>query len=57
MIELAGVTEENNAQAEAKYADEIQDPINAARKGYIDDIIEPQFVRAHLISALQLVIR
>ncbi len=57
MIELAGVTEANNAQAEAKYADEIQDPINAARKGYIDDIIEPQFVRSHLIAALQLVTR
>ena len=57
MIELAGVTEANNAQAEAKYADEIQDPVNAARKGYIDDIIEPQFVRAHLISALQLITR
>ena len=57
MIELAGVTEENNAQAQAKYADEVQDPINAAKNGYIDDIIEPQFVRAHLISALQLVMR
>ncbi|MBR3864176.1 MAG: hypothetical protein IKJ19_03535 [Clostridia bacterium] len=57
MIELAGVTEENNAKAEAKYADEVQDPINAAKNGYIDDIIEPQFVRAHLISALQLVMR
>ena len=57
MIELAGVTEANNAKAEEKYADEVQDPVNAARKGYIDDIIEPQFVRAHLISALQLVTR
>jgi acetyl-CoA carboxylase carboxyltransferase component len=57
MIELAGVTEENNAQAEARYADEVQDPVNAARKGYIDDIIEPQFVRSHIISALQLVTR
>ena len=57
MIELAGVTEGNHAQAEAKYADEVQDPVNAARKGYIDDIIEPQFVRSYLISALQLVTR
>lgn len=57
MIELAGVTEGNKAKAEAKYADEVQDPINAARKGYIDDIIEPQFVRSYLISALQLVTR
>ncbi|MBQ7408811.1 MAG: hypothetical protein IJW13_06040 [Clostridia bacterium] len=57
MIELAGISEENKDKAEEKYADEIQDPVNAARKGYIDDIIEPQFVRAYLISALQLVTR
>ena len=57
MIELAGVTEGNHDQAEVKYADEVQDPVNAARKGYIDDIIEPQFVRSHLITALQLVTR
>lgn len=57
MIELAGVTEQNNDKAEEKYADEHQDPFNAARKGYIDDIIEPQFVRPYLISALQLLMR
>ena len=57
MIELAGVTEQNNDKAEEKYADEHQDPFNAARKGYIDNIIEPQFVRPYLISALQLLMR
>lgn len=57
MVELAGVTEQNNARAEEKYADENQDPFNCARKGYIDDIIEPQFVRPYLISALQLLVR
>ena len=57
MVELAGVTEQNNDRAEEKYADENQDPFNCARKGYIDDIIEPQFVRPYLISALQLLVR
>lgn len=57
MIELAGVNEENKDKAEEKYADENQDPVNAARKGYIDDIIEPQFVRAHVIERLQILTR
>lgn len=57
MIELAGVNEENHDAAEEKYADENQDPFNAARKGYIDDIIEPQFVRPRLIEALQILSR
>lgn len=45
------------AELEAKYSDENADPINAARNGYIDGIIEPQFVRAYLISALQTLVR
>lgn len=57
MIELAGVNEENKDKAEDKYADENQDPINAAKKGYIDDIIEPEFVRAHVIERLQILTR
>ena len=57
MIELAGVNEQNHDDAEEKYADENQDPFNAARNGYIDDIIEPQFVRARLIESLQILTR
>ncbi len=40
-----------------RYADEKQDPINAAKNGYIDNIIEPQFVRQYLISSLQMIVR
>ena len=40
-----------------KYAEENADPINAARNGYIDNIIEPQFVRAYVVSALQTLVR
>ncbi len=57
MIELAGVNEANHDAAEEKYADENQDPFNAAKNGYIDDVIEPQFVRARLIEALQILTR
>ncbi len=37
-----------------KYADETADPINAAKGGYIDNIIEPQFVKQYLIASLQM---
>lgn len=37
-----------------RYAGEHSDPVNAAKDGYIDAIIEPQFVKQYLISALQM---
>jgi acetyl-CoA carboxylase carboxyltransferase component len=37
-----------------KYADENSDPINAAKDGYIDAVIEPQFVKQYLVAALQM---
>ena len=40
-----------------KYSEENADPVNAAKDGYIDNIIEPQFVRAYVISALQTLVR
>ena len=52
----------NNEKADedtlsAKYADENSDPINAAKDGYIDAIIEPQFVKQYLIASLQMLMR
>jgi len=35
------------------YADETADPVNAAKEGYLDDVIEPQFIKQYLIAALQ----
>ena len=40
-----------------KYAEENADPINAAKNGFVDNIIEPQFVRPYVISALQMIVR
>ena len=37
-----------------RYDDEKADPIHAAKDGYLDCIIEPQFVKQYLISALQM---
>jgi len=52
----------NNEKADkaalaAKYADENADPINAAKDGYIDAVIEPQFVKQYLIASLQMLAR
>lgn len=44
----------DKATLAAKYADENSDPVNAAKNGYIDAIIEPQFVKQYLITALQM---
>ncbi len=55
-IELADEKVHKTALA-AKYADENADPIHAAKDGYIDAIIEPQFVKQHLIASLQMLAR
>ncbi len=55
-IELSDEKADKAALA-AKYADENADPIHAAKDGYIDAIIEPQFVKQHLIASLQMLAR
>lgn len=55
-IELGNEKADKAALAE-KYADENSDPINAAKDGYIDAIVEPQFIKQYLISSLQMLAR
>lgn len=55
-IEL-GVEGVDKAAVATKYADENADPFNAAQGGYIDAIIEPQFVRQYLIASLQMLVK
>lgn len=52
-IELGEEKVDKDTLAE-RYAMENSDPINAAKDGYIDAIIEPQFVKQYLIAALQM---
>ena len=54
-IELQNEKADKAALA-TKYAEENSDPINAAKDGYIDAIIEPQFVKQYLIASLQMLI-
>lgn len=51
-IELAGENGDKKALAE-RYANENSDPVNAARNGYIDNIIEPAFAKQYIVSCLQ----
>ena len=52
-IELGGVNVDG-ADLAARYADENSDPVNAAKDGYVDAIIEPQFVKQYLVATLQM---
>ncbi len=55
-IELSSEKADKSALA-ARYAEENSDPIHAAKDGYIDAIIEPQFIKQYLIAALQMLAR
>jgi acetyl-CoA carboxylase carboxyltransferase component len=47
----------DKATLAARYAEENSDPIHAAKNGYVDAIIEPQFVKQYLIASLQMLAR
>lgn len=55
-IELGDI-KADKATLAARYATENSDPIHAAKNGYIDSIIEPQFVRQYVIASLQMLQR
>lgn len=48
---------ENCENVEAIYSEEHSDPIHAAKGGYLDNVIEPQFVKQYLIASLQMLLR
>lgn len=52
-IEFANDKRADKAKLQAMYEEEIADPFNAAKGGYIDDIIEPQFVKQYITASLQ----
>lgn len=56
-IEFAEEKKADKAKLSARYADENSDPIHAAKNGYIDNIIEPQFVRQYLVASLQMLLK
>lgn len=56
-IEFAGEKNADSAKLAAKYADENSDPVNAAKGGYIDNIIEPEFIKQYLTASLQMLLK
>lgn len=56
-IELGDIKNVDSAKLETKYSDENSDPVNAAKGGYIDNIIQPSFVKQYLISSLQMLLK
>ncbi len=56
-IEFAGEKKADKAKLAARYADENSDPVHAAKNGYVDNIIEPQFVRQYLVASLQMLLK
>jgi len=56
-IEYSEDKKANKNKLAEKYAEENSDPINAAKGGYIDNIIEPSFIKKYLIASLQMLIK
>ncbi len=56
-IEFANDKKADKAKLATKYADENSDPVNAANGGYIDNVIQPSFVKQYLIASLQMLIK
>lgn len=51
-----GASGETLSKIESAYEENQQDAFNAAQNGYIDNVIEPEFVRQYVISALSMLI-
>lgn len=56
-IEFANEKGVDKQKLAERYADENSDPINAAKGGYIDNIIQPSFVKQYLIASLQMLLK
>lgn len=56
-VEFQAKNAEQKAKLTKRYADENSDAINAAKCGYIDNIIEPALVKQYLIATLQMLMR
>lgn len=47
----------DSAKLAERYAEENSDPVHAAKNGYIDNIIEPQFLKQYLVASLQMLLK
>lgn len=56
-IEFSSEKNADKQKLAARYADEKSDPVNAAKGGYIDNVIQPSLVKQYLIASLQMLIK
>jgi len=56
-IEFSGEKNADAASLRLRYAEENSDPVHAAKGGYLDGIIEPQFVKQYLTASLQTLLK
>ncbi|MDE7306520.1 MAG: hypothetical protein K2N33_03940, partial [Clostridia bacterium] len=56
-IEFADEKKVDKQKLADRYADENSDPVNAAKGGYIDNIIQPSFIKQYLIASLQMLLK
>ena len=56
-IEFSSDKKADKAKIAQKYADENSDPVNAAKGGYIDNIIQPSFAKQYITAALQMLLK
>ena len=56
-IEFSSDKKADKAKIAQKYADENSDPVNAAKGGYIDNIIQPSFVKQYITASLQMLLK
>ena len=50
-------TKADKSELALRYAEETSDPVNAANGGYIDNKIQPSFLRQYLIASLQMLLK
>ncbi len=56
-IEFSEEKKADKQKLAERYADENSDPVNAAKGGYIDNIIQPSFVKQYLVASLQMLVK
>lgn len=56
-IEYSAIKQPEREKLAQKYSEENSDPINAAKGGYIDNIIQPAFVKQYLVASLQMLLK
>lgn len=56
-IEFTDVKDVDKEKLALRYSEDNSDPINAAKCGYIDNIVQPSLIKQYLIASLQMLLK